>query len=283
VSDARPIRHPQALGMMDDLDKALTKEVPGLKGVRRAKPASLYDIDTSRQAINRDVTRLPDAAEADFGRDMSHTLDEFLSNLDPSRVTARKGDPIEAVGKLKNARDLNSRMRKLEQMEEMTQKVERRAKRTSRGDIENATRQNLDALLGNKKARRGFTEDEIAAMDLIVRGTPGQNTLFRLGKLSPALAVGSGMGLGGAGIIGGTLGGPAGALGAAGVVGGVGYGAKKAAEYKSSKAIDDLYELIAAGGNKAMVKPRKNVAQKSIEKQEDLLRRLLLSASISDQ
>ncbi|MEK1933754.1 MAG: hypothetical protein AAAC47_29020, partial [Pararhizobium sp.] len=110
-----------------------------------------------------------------------NSIDDFMDNLGPQNVLV--GDRLTGPKALKEAISLGRRVRKNERFLEAVNSAELRAASTgSGGNVENATRQNMRKLLEKGK---GFTGDEKAAMEEIVRGTPGQNFLRLAGKLSP--------------------------------------------------------------------------------------------------
>lgn len=245
IDTAVPIRHDNTL--------ATRKNVGKMVGEMTGKPVPLTQVDKARQVINRDLTKLPDAAEADFGQDMIKSMDDYLNTVGPLGVTARSGDPEEAIGRLAEARGLNSRMRKLEQITGKIDSAERRAARSLGTGDDSTIRQNIDTILNSPKQRRGFTPDELGSMDELVRGTTGQNTLRQMGRMAP----GGGLSLAatGAGATAGTFIAPGigTAIGGA-IPSGVGFLAKKASERSTRNSTTKLMDLVASGGKKAKPK-----------------------------
>lgn len=216
-----PARHPKAASMLEDIN--------GLRG----EPMTLTQLDQLRQIVRRDVASAPDEAERFFGQKMIEEIDDFIAGS--PKVNAGSAD--DAASLINNARDLNTRFRKVQGVEEATGRAVRRAGSTgSGGNEDNAIRQNIRAL---REKGRNFTPEEIAAMDDIIMGTPGQNALRLVGKLSP-----QGSGLMAAGNLGAAaVAGPLGAVpGAAGMV------SKYAADRITRQKVDDLLRLMAQGG-----------------------------------
>jgi hypothetical protein len=186
-------------------------------------------------------------------------IDDFAASAGANDVLT--GNAKAATEALAEGRDYWSRFRKLEKVQELIDKAGRRAGSTgSGGNVENATRQELRKILDNKKLMRGFTKDELAAIDAAVMGTGAQNTLRLLGKLSPG---GNGlmMALGGATTaLNPYIGIPAMALG---------YGAKKAAESMTARNAETVKKLIAAGGSKSALEGPKNTLQRLTESKRD--------------
>lgn len=225
-----PLRHPKASSML--------QEIQGLRG----KSPTLTELDQLRQVIRRDVASANDPAEAFFGRKMIQGLDEFISAAGPDQVTA--GDAVRGAATIKQARDLNTRVRKVEAVEDAVESARLRAGSTgSGGNVDNATRQNLRRVLENE---RNFTPDERAALEEIVVGGQGQNLLRLVGKLSPG-----GNGLMTALNIGGAAANPLLAIpGVAGIV------SKMTADAMTARKVQRLIDMIAAGGAKVTAPPR---------------------------
>jgi hypothetical protein len=216
-----PARHPKAASMLEDIN--------GLRG----EPMTLTQLDQLRQIVRRDVANAPDEAERFFGQKMIDEIDDFIAGS--PKVNAGSAD--DAASLISNARDLNTRFRKVESVEEATGRAVRRAGSTgSGGNEDNAIRQNIRAL---REKTRNLSPEEIAAMDDIIMGTKGQNALRLVGKLSP-----QGSGLMAAGNLGAAaVAGPLGAVpGAAGMV------SKFAADRITRQKVDDLLRLMAQGG-----------------------------------
>lgn len=141
--------------------------------------------------------------EPDERRIASQLIDKFDSEIENLGIDdILSGDLGAATEALTQARSLWSRNRKAEMIEEAVTKADRRSASTgSGGNTDNAIRQNIRAILDNPKKVRGFTPDERAALEKVVRGGPVQNALRLVGKLSPQ---GSGLmaalGIGGAAI-----------------------------------------------------------------------------------
>jgi len=122
---------------------------------------------------------------------------------------------------------------------------------------ENASHQAMKALRNNKSATRGFTPDEHEALMQAITGTPDQNALRLVGKLSPSGIV-SGALSSGAGY---QIGGPVGAVAAPAV----GYLARKGAERMQDGLVQDLVDIIMAGGSKAATLTPANAVEAAID------------------
>lgn len=211
AANINPARHPKAASMLEDI-QAL-----------RDQPMSLTQLDQLRQVIRRDVGNAPDAAEQFMGGKMIDALDGFIDTSPAASAT------------VKEARGLNTKVRKIEAVTEAVDSAKLRAGSTgSGGNIDNATRQNLRRVF---EKTRNFTPEEQAALERIIVGSKGQNALRQVGKLSP-----QGNGLMTALSIGGTMANPA--LGVPTAAGAV---SKVLADRITQTRVKELVDLIARG------------------------------------
>lgn len=217
--------HPKALAALQRLTEA------------QGGTPRLSDIDTLRRVV-KSAAASNDASERRLANMMVNKLDDFVNNLKPSDVVA--GDAVKATSALNKARDLWSRSRKSEIIEEAVTKAQNRAASTgSGGNADNAIRQNIRAILDSPKKSRGFSQDERDLMLKVVRGGPVQNLMRLVGKLSP-----SGNGLMAALSIGATAHNPLLAVApAAGMV------SKSMADQATGKTVDTLLRTVRSGGS----------------------------------
>lgn len=234
AANISPTRHPKAYSLMEDL-------------AGRQGPKTLTQLDQIRQEVSRDLLKSPDDAERFFGGQMMKKIDLFIDTATPSTVKGRPVDASgilgrqaapDASGAINSARDLNTRYRKTEMLDNAEYKAENRAASTgSGGNVDNAMRQNIRGILDDPKKRRGFFPEEIEMMEQIVRGTPVQNVLRNVGKLSP-----QGNGLMAALGLGGTVVNPAmAAIPVAGII------SKAIADGMTKNRINMLRALVASG------------------------------------
>lgn len=168
-----PTRHPKAFSFIDDIK---TRYPQGL---------SLTEMDQLRQEVRRDIMASADAAERHFGEIIMDEIDDFIAKAGPGDVSA--GSAKGASEAITAARELNARLRKTEIIEQAIDKADLFAASTgSGGNINNATRQKLRAILDNPKRSRGFSADELAAIEDVVRQGTGEKLLRLIGKLSPS-------------------------------------------------------------------------------------------------
>lgn len=144
---------------------------------------TLQELETLRRVV-KGAASSPEPDERRIASLMIEGIDDYVSGLSHADIAA--GDPLKAVTELNKARDLWSRYRKTDMIEEAVTKATRRAASTgSGGNVDNAIRQNIRAILDNPKKIRGFTKEERELMESVVKGGKLQNLARLLGKLSP--------------------------------------------------------------------------------------------------
>lgn len=221
------IRHPKAADMIAELQK-----------MRDAGYSpTLTEMDQLRQVIRRDVASATDPAEAFFGSRMIQQLDGFIASAGPDAVLS--GSAQDAASLITGARQANTRLRKVETVTDAVDSATMRAGSTgSGGNANNAIRQNLRRVL---ETANNLTPQESAAIREIVMGSPTQNALRQVGKLSP-----SGNGLMAAGNLAAAASyGPLGAI-----PGTVGLFAKWGADAMTKQKVSSLIDLMAGGGER---------------------------------
>lgn len=213
---------------------ALLKRLEGMRG----KPLTLTQIDQFRQLAG-EVAASADKGERRLGRLAIQSIDEFLDAATPAQ--ALTGDAARGAGLLTEARGLNQKVAKIDTINEAVNKAELRAGSTgSGGNVNNAMRQNLRRVL---ESGRGYSAEEREALKAIVMGTPGQNFLRQVGKLSPeGNGLMAGLNLGAAGMT----------SGASIPVSAAGMVAKRLADRGTEQRVAALVDLIASGGPKAI-------------------------------
>lgn len=238
---ATPVRHPRAFDVVDQATK---------------RPAqTLRSIDDTRYQIGRDVAGSRD--EAGLGVSLKQATDDYLNNLERRDVMGGL-DPEQAVRDLQEGRRTLHQANKAATVEGKQYRGQTRAATSGTGGNEvNAQRQNIRAILDNEVAptragrRSGYTPDEIAQMERIVMGTPGQNTARWLGRsLSPSTGALQGL-MGGGFVTGGGVatamtGNPLYMMSA--VPPAIGLMAKGAAERATKREIEGLLDIIRRGG-----------------------------------
>ena len=227
---------------------------------------TLKGVDVLRRIANN-VGASQDPSEKALGAMIVGKIDDFVSDIKFNDVIA--GNPMEGAAALKQARNLWSRVSKNERLIKAVEEAKNRAGATgSGGNVENATRQNVRRML---EKGRGFTADEKAAMQQIVRGTKTQDALRLAGKLSP-----SGNGLMAALGVGGAMVNPA-----IGVASLGGMGAKALADRGVQQGVDALETLIRSGGNAATLQSAQGTLARLTQAQREALARFVMGGSIT--
>ena len=249
-----PQLQPRVAAVLDEIDR-LSQGNTTLKGV-----------DVLRRIANN-IGASQDPSEKALGAMIVNKIDDFVSDIKFNDVIA--GNPMEGAAALKKARNLWSRVAKNERLIKAVEEAKNRAGATgSGGNVENATRQNIRKML---EKGRGFTADEKAAMQEIVRGTPTQDLLRLAGKLSP-----SGNGLMAALGIGGTMVNPAIGLASLG-----GMGAKALADRGVQQGVEALETLIRSGGNAAALQSAQGTLARLTQAQREALARFIMGGAVT--
>jgi hypothetical protein len=167
-----PTLHPRATAALNRIDQFLQEP-----------PLTLQRVDTLRQVL-RAAGDSTVRSERRLASRMVSRLDEHIENLPQADVLA--GNAGQATAALRRARDLWSRMRKAETIEDAVQRGTRIAASTnSGGNVQNAIRQKIRQILDSPRRARGFTAAERRLMETVVRGSRVENLLRLLGRMSP--------------------------------------------------------------------------------------------------
>jgi hypothetical protein len=208
----------------------------------REGPLTLEDVEIMRRVAKEAEKAATQPADQRLARMLVDELDEFIDGLSTRDVIA--GDPELATRMLRDARNLWSRARKAELVEELIDRAQTRAgAHYTQAGMEHALRQEFKALALNKRRMRMFTPQEQAAIKSIARGSSIENTLRNLGKFDPttggmaafiSAALGGGVAMAGGGLLGAAV--PA-----------IGFAAKRAATRMTARKVDALQELMRRG------------------------------------
>jgi hypothetical protein len=237
--------------------------------VDTGRPTTLKDLDQMRKVANHGYQQGNRSNNAVVNM-IVNAIDDLAENPGAGDVMA--GNAGTAADALGEARGLARRAIKASEIEDAIVRASRRAASTGKGgNIDNATRQNIRQILD--RGARGYTPDEVAAMEKVVFGTPTQNVLRWAGGFSPQNILNGSVGLGAGGAVGGAIGGPGGALIGGGTVATIGGLAKLAADAATRGNVDDLIETIMRGGT--ALPP--NAAQRAIKAATPDLARIIMS------
>lgn len=238
--------------LLKDADSGTPVTGVGLETIRRVAGNAYQPGNKSNNALARAVA-------------------DEIDNVIGSQGATLGGNAKVAADAIKEARDLHSRVRKSEVVDDLLERAGVKAASAHSGsNIENSSRQELRRLLLDQKKTRGFTDDEMSALTQAVLGTPTQNAARVVGKLFPTTGLG--------GLIAG--GGSVGALGPAGLaIPAIGAAAKKSSESMQNASVSRLAELIRAGGDKSALQVAPNAVQRIAENGKIPLIAALLAAS----
>lgn len=175
-----------------------------------AGPQTIEKLDILRRVI-KGAASSNSADERRIAGIMIDKLDDYMVSLKPKDVSA--GNAMEAVSHLNKARNLWSRFRKGETIQEAITRAENRAAQFSGSGMENALRTEFRAIAQNPKRLRVFSKEEQDAIIKVARGGPLANAMRMLGKFAPRGVVSTALDVG----LGYSLGGPAGVAAVAGL------------------------------------------------------------------
>lgn len=231
-----------------------------------AENITLKGVDAIRKKI---VNILKDGNNTErmmAGKILSY-IDDAMTSLTPDDVV--QGNTAEAVALLKQGQGLWKVQAKSQLIDDLVQQAQRQAARSnSGGNLQNTLKQKLSTILDKPKLARMFTAEEKAAIEKIVRGNFGTDTLRIIGRLAPSsnswLPIILGAGPGGYAV--GGLAGTAAAIG----VPAVGSMAKAAGTALTRGAVNRLSETVRSGAI-----PQRPVQVPPFDPQQMLIQSLL--------
>lgn len=166
-SGFRDYAEPRTFRAVDELNKPAGPTV------------TVADLDQPRRVLGKVGPGTSDYAAANSAR---RQIDNYLENVPPQDVIA--GDPKMVSGAIKEARSNYSAAKRSELIDEALRKADLNASSANSGaNADNAIRQQLKAIAKDKNALRGFSDEEIAQLERVVRGTWTGNTLRAVGNL----------------------------------------------------------------------------------------------------
>lgn len=167
-------------------------------------------------------------------------IDDFMGGIGAADVA--EGDAALAASKWKEGDKLWTQYSKAQTIDDAFERAKNNAAVSgSGGNIQNSVKQQFRTILNSPSKRRGFSKDEISSMQSIVDGTPTQNALRWVGKMSP---IGSAL-MGSLWTTAGYMHPPLLLAPAAGVV------SKFAADTMTKNSVNRLSELVRSGGSVA--------------------------------
>jgi hypothetical protein len=210
---------------------------------QEGRASTVADLDSVRQVL-RNLGKERDAQgqltrQAVSANRAARHIDDFLPNLNQADLLA--GDATRANELLADARRNWNQYKKGQEVERLLGNAQLNAASANSGaNIQNATKQAFKPLLRNNEAKArsmGFNDEEVAALNQVVRGTWAGSAARAAGNL---LGGGGGLGMLASGAAGYEAGGPAGAI-AAGLAG---RGLKMVGNASTMRAVRDLDRLV---------------------------------------
>jgi len=156
------------------------------------------DIESVRKALRRAGKGMTAGEDREASRRSISAIDNYLSTLNPNEVVVNPhyaSDVGREIGDARGNWAAASRAETIANREEAA--VDRASSTGSGANINNATRQNLRWIIDptHPERRRGFTDDEVALMRRVVRGTFTGNITRAFGKFAPTGIVSSTLGV----------------------------------------------------------------------------------------
>lgn len=222
AENLNPLLHPNVVGVLDEMAKM------------RGQSPSLTEMDQLRRFVRMNAIDGAKPDEQRLGKIILGNIDDFINSARAPQVVA--GDPAAGAAAISTARDMNTRLMKTRAVNEAVDQAGLRASATgSGGNVDNATRQNVLRVL---KKTYNFTPEEEAAAQKAIAGTPVQNLLRLLGRMSPTNGAIPALTMGIGGLVNPVAAAP----------GMVGLAAKGAADTMTRGNVGDLLSIIANGG-----------------------------------
>lgn len=203
-----------------------------------AAPLDFERLETVRR-VAKAAGASGDADERRIAGIIIDKIDDYVANLSAADITA--GNAPEAAKAIVKARDLWSKVKKLETVERLVDRAQTSASGFSGSGFENALRTEFRSLAKNDKAMRAFTADERKAIKLVARGGPTENIARAIGKFAPTGIVSSVL----SGSAGAAIGGGVGAV----AVPTAGFLARQLATALTKRNVRAVEKLIKDGGS----------------------------------
>lgn len=261
-----PALQPGAAAVVRRLDDLRGGNV-SLKGLDTLRKVARNGFIPGNNANSRALSQIVDA------------IDDAVAN--PAAGEILFGNAQAGADALTQARAIWGQVAKADTINAAREAAELRAASTGTGgNIDNATRQTMRQVY---ERGNGFTPDEDEALRTIIMGSPGQNGLRLVGKLAPTGVVSGGLGASiGAGA-GSAIAGAAGATAGAFIVPAIGQAAKMTADRATQRNVDQLLNIIMAGGSRANAVPAPNAVQRIMRNSGSGIARSLLGAEAVQQ
>lgn len=234
----RQIRQPNVVDAINQLDEATGSAM------------TLRKLQDLRSSIS-EIKLSKNMSESKFAGDIIKELDDFVDNLDASKLVAPAQGDVEAIKLVPQARNLWKQARKSELLDELYEKAGLQPN-AKYDDVVFATklRDQFRNLATNKNKLRGFTEEEIKAIKSAAQGGKIENALRAFGKpLQGAVLQGQNVAsLSIPALIGFKLGGPTGAVVGANLVPASRAVSRRVAGQLGKQNLQNVIDTIKTGG-----------------------------------
>lgn len=152
-------------------EKLIPKSADVIESMKEfsARTVGLDDLDYFRQLAQTPAGMVTDRAEQRAASLIIEGIDDFVENLDPTKVTTNPQIAQKAAAELSKARQLWGRMRRTEQIENIINVAKEGG---YAGGFESGLKTKIGQILRNPKLRRGYSKEEISLLSQIQTGTP---------------------------------------------------------------------------------------------------------------
>jgi hypothetical protein len=171
----REARQPQVVDAIKQLDEATQS------------PNTLRKMQDLRSSIS-DIKMSGNPSERKFAGDIVNELDKFMESLDTTHLVAPAEGDVAAIKLVPEARNLWKQARKSELLDEIYRKAEIKAT-DPYNDVAYASklRAEFKNLALNKNKLRGFTAEEVKAIEQAAKGGKLENALRAFGRPEPSM------------------------------------------------------------------------------------------------
>lgn len=200
--------------------------------------STISNLETIRRTLGNAAKDFTNPTEKMAASKAIEHLDDYLANVPARDVLA--GDAAQASKVLGEARGNYAAAKRSEKITDAFDAADLQAASANSGqNIGNATRQRIKGILGSDKLSRGYSPEELAQMERLVRGTATGNATRTIGNL---LGGGGGLGAMVSAGIGGAATAPYGGIGAAAPA--IGFALKQMSNKSTERQARILDELI---------------------------------------
>lgn len=234
----REARQPQVVDALKQLEEAT------------GSAKTLQKMQDLRSSIS-EIKISGNPSERKFAGQIVEELDKFMESLDNSHLVAPAKGDVAAIKLVPKARELWKQARKSELLDDIYRRAEIKAT-DPYNDVAYATklRAEFKNLALNKNKLRGFSQEEVKAIEQAAKGGKIENALRAFGRPEPSI-INTGQNVASMGIpatLGYLAGGPYGAIFGASVVPSLRFGSRHIASALGKQNIGNATNLIKTGG-----------------------------------